>query len=316
VEAVEAGSDRNVSAGRVIYLALPPSGITACTNPEAISGGQDEEDDESLRQRIMSTYNRLSNGANAAFYQQAAMAFDGVSAAAVLPRNRGAGTVDIVVTSHSGLPDLQLLEELQDYFTQVREIAVDVAVRPPEVINVNMNIGITPKPGYTFEQVAQTVSLADLDLVAVGLQVGLGLIHLHLEGLGDGDLGSRAHDLLVAHEGVGTPVHQLGPACIGIGGELHPGALPAVGVHQTQTFQGGQLQVGVIRQDAAEGGGNLIAGAGGGGVSHGTHAEAVQNNDYKSFHFSLPKESQTPQISGLPEETPSISTISLRVTNT
>lgn len=157
VEAVEAGSDRNVSAGRVIYLALPPSGITACTNPEAITGGQDEEDDESLRQRIMSTYNRLSNGANAAFYQQAAMAFDGVSAAAVLPRNRGAGTVDIVVTSHSGLPDLQLLEELQDYFTQVREIAVDVAVRPPEVINVNMNIGITPKSGYTFEQVAQTV---------------------------------------------------------------------------------------------------------------------------------------------------------------
>jgi hypothetical protein len=83
------------------------------------------------------------------------MAFDGVSAAAVLPRNRGAGTVDIVVTSHSGLPDDELLEKLQNYFTQVREIAVDVAVRPPEVINVNMNIGITPKPGYTFEQVAQ-----------------------------------------------------------------------------------------------------------------------------------------------------------------
>lgn len=156
-EAAEAGAEYNVAAGRIIYLALPPSGITACTNPEGMTGGQDEEDDESLRSRVMATYTRLSNGANTAFYQQAALSFDGVAAATVLPRNRGAGTVDVVVTSHSGIPDAELLERLRTYFAQVREIAVDVAVSAPTAAEVNIAAVLTVKPGHTFDEVAQSV---------------------------------------------------------------------------------------------------------------------------------------------------------------
>ena len=157
VEAAEPGAAHNVAAGRIIYLALPPSGVTACTNPEPMTGGQDEEDDESLRQRVLDTYSRLSNGANAAFYQQAAMSFDGIAAATVLPRNRGAGTVDVVVTSHSGIPDDELLEEIRAYFEQIREIAVDVSVSAPTEAAVNISAVLTAKNGYTFEEISQSV---------------------------------------------------------------------------------------------------------------------------------------------------------------
>lgn len=155
VEAAQAGAGHNVPAGRILYLAVPPEGIAACTNPEALTGGQDAEDDEALRERVMATYDRLANGANAAFYERAAMSFDGVAAVTVLPRSRGAGTVDLVAAAQGGMPDQALLDALQDYFDGVREIAVDVQVLPPTPVSVDIAVALSPAAGYSFEQASQ-----------------------------------------------------------------------------------------------------------------------------------------------------------------
>lgn len=156
-EAAEAGVAWNVAAGRIVYLTVPPTGITACSNPEALTNGSDEETDESLRERVMATYNRLANGANAAFYEQAAMSYEGVAAVKVLPRNRGVGTVDVVVAAQGGMPDQTLLDELQAHFDSIREIAVDVQVIGPTQAEVTLSIALTTEDGYTFEQVSQAV---------------------------------------------------------------------------------------------------------------------------------------------------------------
>lgn len=160
VEAVEAGSAWNAEAGTIVYLAVPPSGVTACANPEALTNGQDREGDESLRERVLATYNRLANGANAAFYHQEAMGFDGVAAAAVLPRNRGVGTVDVVVAARGGMPDQALLDSLQAHFDSVREIAVDVRVCAPTEAGVVIAVTLAAEGGYAFEEVSQTVRAA------------------------------------------------------------------------------------------------------------------------------------------------------------
>ena len=142
VKAVQSGAAGNVAANTVVYMAVAPLGSTACTNPEAISGGQDEESDENLRERVLETYRRLANGANSAFYQQTALAFDGVAAVTVLPRNRGVGTVDLIVAAQKGMPDKALLEELANHLASVREIAVDVQVLAPtaQVVDVAVTI--------------------------------------------------------------------------------------------------------------------------------------------------------------------------------
>lgn len=160
VEAAEAGANYNVPAGRIVYLAVPPEGITACTNPEALTNGQDREDDEALRERVLATYRRLANGANAAFYRQAALSFDGVAAVTVLPKNRGVGTVDIVAAARGGMPDQALLDALQDYFDGVREIAVDVRVSAPTEVSVELAVALTPAEGYEFQTVSQAVTRA------------------------------------------------------------------------------------------------------------------------------------------------------------
>lgn len=141
-QAVEPGNGGNVSAGTVRTMAVAPVGIAACTNPAPFAGGGDEEGDEGLRQRVLSTFRRLPNGANAAFYEQGALSFDQVAAASVLPRSRGRGTVDVVAATLEGMPDEELLGQLTDYFQQRREIAVDVLVRAPEAVTVDVAVKI------------------------------------------------------------------------------------------------------------------------------------------------------------------------------
>ena len=74
VTADEAGAAGNVGANTIVFMALPPVRVTACANLEALTNGLEEEGDEELRARVLATYQRLANGANNAFYRQAAKA--------------------------------------------------------------------------------------------------------------------------------------------------------------------------------------------------------------------------------------------------
>lgn len=147
VQALTAGTAGNVAAGAILTMAVAPVGIVRCTNPAPCTGGADAETDEGLRQRVLDTFRRLPNGANAAFYEQEALSFDQVAAAAVVPRPRGTGSVDVVVTTAGGLPGQELLEKLEDYFEQRREIAVDVQVRAPETETVHVQVQVAAAAG-------------------------------------------------------------------------------------------------------------------------------------------------------------------------
>lgn len=157
VTAAVAGTQGNVGQGAIVYMALPPTGIVACANPEPLSNGQDQEEDEPLRSRVLATFQRLANGANTAFYRQAAMSFNGVAAVTVLPRNRGVGTVDIVPAAPGGVPGDALVSALQDYFDGVREIACDVKVLKPTVQTVNVSVQLWVEEGREFAEVAGAV---------------------------------------------------------------------------------------------------------------------------------------------------------------
>ena len=158
VRALEPGSQGNILAGAIVSMAVAPVGVRSCTNPEAFAGGGDTETDEELRERVMDTFQRLPNGANAAFYEQGALSFEQVAAAAVIPRSRGKGTVDVIAATLEGAPDQALLEELQAYFQSRREIAVDVQVRAPTLLPVNVTVKVKARSGQkqeTLEQVEE-----------------------------------------------------------------------------------------------------------------------------------------------------------------
>lgn len=159
-QALETGAGGNVGANTVLSMAVAPVGVSRCDNPAAFVGGLEAESDEELRGRVLETFQRLPNGANAAFYEQGAMSFPEVVAAVVLPRNRGVGTVDVVVAKASGIPDAALLAKVKTYFRARREIAVDVGVMSPMSKSVSVTVAVTPAAGWDFAVVKTAVEKA------------------------------------------------------------------------------------------------------------------------------------------------------------
>lgn len=159
-QALESGSGGNVAAGTVIRMAVAPAGIKSCTNPAAFVGGADQESDEALRVRVLDSFKRLPNGANAAFYEREAMNVPGVAAAKAVGRARGIGTVDVYVATEAGLPDGELLAAIETALQEKREIAVDVAVCAPQEQTVDVSVAIQAAEGYTYDQAADDADAA------------------------------------------------------------------------------------------------------------------------------------------------------------
>ena len=65
----------------------------------------------------------------------------------VLPKKRGLGTVDVVITSAGGVPGTALVEQVQSVLEEQREIAVDVNVMAPETVTVDLILSVKPKEG-------------------------------------------------------------------------------------------------------------------------------------------------------------------------
>jgi len=159
-QALEAGTSSNATAGTITILTACPAGITGCTNPAAFSGGSDAESDASLRARIVESYQRLPNGANAAYYETVAMSHTGVAAARAVGRARGIGTVDVYVATATGAPSSALLAEVQSDLAEKREIAVDVQALAPSVKSTNVTVEIACTSGVAFDAVQTAAEAA------------------------------------------------------------------------------------------------------------------------------------------------------------
>lgn len=159
-QAAEAGAGGNVIAGTVTLLSAMPVGVVQCTNPTAFSGGCDAESDEALRGRVLASYQRLPNGANAAYYEQEAMRYPGVAAAKAVGRARGIGTVNVVIATHAGVPDAALLAAVETDLQKKREIAVDVEVKAPTEKTINMSAELTAEQGWTMQEITDAATAA------------------------------------------------------------------------------------------------------------------------------------------------------------
>lgn len=159
-QAAEAGSGGNTAAGTIRTMAVAPVGVAACTNPSAFSGGRGEETDEALRARVLDSYQHLPNGTNAAYYVREAQAVEGVTAAAVLPKSRGLGTVDVYIAGADGLPTEALLAAVEARLSGRKEIAVDLKVLAPTAVTVNVLLSVRAAAGYDSQTVLNQVKTA------------------------------------------------------------------------------------------------------------------------------------------------------------
>jgi uncharacterized phage protein gp47/JayE len=113
-----------------------------------------------LRERVIASYKTLPNGANRAFYEKTVLNIDGVKAATVLPKNRGLGTVDVVISTEGGVPDETLIDTVAEKLRELREICVDISVAAPEAVTVDIECAVKAEDGYDESQVEADVKAA------------------------------------------------------------------------------------------------------------------------------------------------------------
>lgn len=209
--ALEPGAASNVAAGTITLPVNPPPGITQVNNPSAFDGGADMETDAHLRRRLLDCLGRMPNGANADTYREKALSYPAVLEASVLPRARGAGTVDVVILTAEQTPQEALLAQMQAAFSQEREIGTDVLVRGAVRKEMNLSAKVRVEPGYQPADVSARceASLREfLEALPLGSQLlaaQIGDRLFHVEGVENYVLLSPSEDVLLSADVKLTP---------------------------------------------------------------------------------------------------------------
>lgn len=154
IEAAEGGSASNVGVNTIVLHAGDETGelldeIISVTNEEAVTGGLDEEDDDTLRERIVE-YDRshdISYVGNVADYKRWALSVPGVGAVTVIPAKDDSGTIKIILMDQNGVPaSKQIQDAVYDYIMRPDSESDRLAptnavleITAPETVVVNIS---------------------------------------------------------------------------------------------------------------------------------------------------------------------------------
>lgn len=150
VTAAVAGAAGNTAAASKMTLASPIAGAqsTATVNAPGLSAGTDEEDDESLRARVLERIQQPPHGGAAHDYATWAKEVAGVTRAWVYPEQLGLGTVQVIFVMDDKestiIPDSTEVEAVQAYIDAARPVTADVTVTAPTAVPVDFEIHIQP----------------------------------------------------------------------------------------------------------------------------------------------------------------------------
>lgn len=140
IEAAEGGSTSNVGVNTIVLHTGDETGelldeIISVTNEEAVTGGLDEEDDDTLRERIVE-YDRshdISYVGNVADYKRWALSVPGVGAVTVIPAKDDSGIIKIILMDQNGVPaSKQIQDAVYDYI--MRPDSESDRLAPPNAV--------------------------------------------------------------------------------------------------------------------------------------------------------------------------------------
>lgn len=182
VTAVQSGVSGNLDTQVMAELVSAPMGINGRVVVKSLVGGTDEESDGELLDRLLDIIRRPPAGGNRYDYRRWAMEVPGVSSAWVYPIRRGAGTVDIAITSAGGLASDEIIRNVQAHIDDVRPVtARNALVLSPQLRRIDFDV-IVKAEGVTLEQLRPDVERTIRDAMA-RIAPGQPLIRSNIETL-------------------------------------------------------------------------------------------------------------------------------------
>ncbi|WP_064116776.1 baseplate J/gp47 family protein [Pseudomonas fluorescens] len=160
IKAQTLGSALNKLTGELIVTS-PPLGMdsTAILVGETI-GGLDQEKVESVLARLLEIMQKPPAGGAVYDYVRWAKEVDGVTDVLPLPKRRGAGTVDLVITSGSGLPSTEVIAACLEHVLDQCSVIADVWVYVPTIRVVHSTAKVELASGYLLADVQIAAQVA------------------------------------------------------------------------------------------------------------------------------------------------------------
>lgn len=160
VEAQTQGSALNQLTGDLVIISPPLGMDSTATFLEATTGGEDQEKVESLLARLLEIIQKPPAGGADYDYERWAKEVDGVTDALVLPKRRGAGTVDIVITASGALPTAGVITNCQAHIVKQCSVIADIWVYIPTTRVVDSTALVELASGYLLTDVESAAQKA------------------------------------------------------------------------------------------------------------------------------------------------------------
>lgn len=164
-----AGARGNEYSGTLTNITHIP-GLATATMLDLLIPGEDEETDESLRQRYFESLVSQAYGGNILDYKQKVTALPGVGGVKVEPVWNGGGTVKLtIIDSDYNKPSPMLVDEVQTAVDPVLNQGKGYGIAPighvvtvvgVDEVEINVEPQITLQTDYTWEDVKPTVEAA------------------------------------------------------------------------------------------------------------------------------------------------------------
>ena len=162
IQAVEGGTIGNVPPDAIFLMVRPNNGITYVTNPEATTGGTPEEDDDTLRERVLEVirYGISFTGCDAD-YVRWAREVPGVGQAVTQAEWAGPGTVRLFIIDANGIPaNQQILDAVYSHIIRpdnrmerLAPIGATLTVTAPSPIYIDIQAAVTLREDESLEVV-------------------------------------------------------------------------------------------------------------------------------------------------------------------
>lgn len=146
VTATAVGRDYNISPYTLRLVPREFENLVILEQAQAFTGGLDAESDDDLRARYFAVIRNRSGAGNPDNYKGWALEVNGTKAAKVFRATPSPGSVTIAVASQEGVPDAELVDEVQARINAHANVLSNNIVVPATALPIDMSGTLTLMP--------------------------------------------------------------------------------------------------------------------------------------------------------------------------
>lgn len=164
-EAELPGYRGNINLGTAVVPVSVPAIIYSVINQSSFKGGNDEESDTTLRERIKNTFTSVPNGMNKSYYINLALSLDGVEKAGIIERYSGTGTAGLFVCGNNDVVSDETVAKLNRLLREEQCLGSVIGAYKGTLRDYDLKVTVIAKPGYDDEEVTYLLTDAFTDYI-------------------------------------------------------------------------------------------------------------------------------------------------------